>query len=95
MEKHFKQNKNFFKWLYQESNVIGHHNYEGREMLCGIMNKQGVWRAKDRKDLFMFYNNNIFQFFFYCDAILGMTKILLDAMDHYVTQLPEYYPTAK
>lgn len=91
VKKHFNRNEDFFKWLYQESNAIGHHNYEGREMLSGLMDKQGFWHAKDRKELFLFYSNKIFQFFFYCDSILGMTSILLNAMDHYLKQLPDYY----
>ena len=91
MKKSFKKQSDFFKWLYKESNVIGHHSFEGREMLCGIMDKYGCWQAKDRKESFQFYSNNIFQFFFYCNSILGLTDILLNATEHYLKQLPDYF----
>lgn len=49
----------------------------------------------DRKDAFVFWSNNIFQFFLYGDAILGNTYTFVDAIKHYLKQLPEYYPVQK
>jgi len=93
IKKFFKDNPstiNIFETLYKEGNATGHHNYEGRNMLCGLQNN-GTWHAKDRKELFIFYSNNIFQFFMYCDAILGMSYIFLKATDHYLNQLPNNF----
>jgi hypothetical protein len=81
---------NIFETLYKEGNATGHHNYEGRNMLCGVQNR-GVWEAKDRKEWFVFLSNNIFQFFLQCDVILGMSDILLTAIDHYLKNLPENF----
>jgi len=87
---------NLFEILYKEGNAIGHHNFETREMFCGIMDlKKNTWYAKDRKELFKFYANNIFQYFLYCDAILGMTNIFLKRIDYYLDRLPEYFETEK
>lgn len=81
---------NIFEALYKESNAIGHHNYEGRNVLTG--NQSGdVWKIQDRKDQFIFLSNNIFQFFFYCDAILSMSSMLTNAIDHYLNHLPDYF----
>ncbi len=81
---------NIFETLYKEANATGHHNYEGRNMLCGLENN-GIWQAKDRKELFVFYSTKIFQFFMHCNAILGMSFVFLEAIDHYLKQLPDYY----
>ena len=81
---------NIFETLYKEANATGHHNYEGRNMLCGLQNNS-TWYAKDRKELFVFYSNNIFQFFMHCDAILGMSHVFLNAIDHYLNQLPDNF----
>ena len=81
-----------FEIIYKEANALGHHNYEGRNMLCGLQNhKEGVWYAKDRKELFQFYSNNIFQFFLSCDTILFMSDVLLTGIDYYLNNLPEYF----
>ena len=81
---------NIFETLYKEANAIGHHNYEGRNLLCGVQNSD-TWRMKDRKEWFVFISNNIFQFFMHCDAILTMSDIFLNAVDHYLNQLPENF----
>lgn len=78
---------NIFEKLYKDANVTGHNNFEGREMLCGLQN-DGIWKAKDRKELFVFYSNNIFQFFMDCDIILSISSIFLDVIEHYLRQLP-------
>jgi len=82
---------NIFETLYKEANAAGHHNYEGRNLLCGVQNDD-IWGAKDRKEWFVFISNNIFQFFMHCDAILSMSHIFLGAIDHYINQLPENFP---
>ncbi len=91
MRKFFKDQPGFdiFESLYKDSNAIGHHNYEAR-MLTGIQNGD-TWKAGDRKELFVFFSNNIFQIFMYCDAALSMSKILLSAIDHYLSHLPENF----
>ena len=81
---------NIFETLYKEANATGHHNYEGRNLLCGVQNDD-TWRAKDRKEWFKFISNNIFQFFMHCDAILGMSDVFLSAIDHYLNQMPENF----
>ncbi len=81
---------NIFETLYKEANATGHHNFEGRNLLCGVQNDD-TWHAKDRKEWFVFISNNIFQFFMHCDAIFGMSDILLKATDHYLNQLPENF----
>lgn len=81
---------NIFETLYKEANATGHHNYEGRNLLCGVQNND-TWHAKDRKEWFVFISNNIFQFFMHCDAILGMSNVFLGAMDHYLSQMPENF----
>jgi len=93
MEKFFQKESQksgikIFETLYKESNATGHHNYEAR-MLCGRTN-DGLWKEKDRKDIFQFFTNNIFQFFLHCDTILWVTLIFWDAIDHYLDQLPDY-----
>lgn len=81
---------NIFETLYKEANATGHHNYEGRNVLCGVQNND-IWHAKDRKEWFVFISNNIFQFFMYCDATMEMSDIFLKAIDHYLNQLPENF----
>jgi hypothetical protein len=78
--------RGIFESIYKDSNATGHHNYEGR-MLTGIQNKD-IWKAGDRKSLFLFFSNKVFQIFLHCDVILGMTTVLLKAIDHYLDQLP-------
>lgn len=93
MEKLFKNQPStikIFKTIYKETNATGHHNWEGR-MLVGWKNGD-VWRAKDRKEAFIFLNNNIFQSFLFCDIILGTSNIFLKALDYYLEQLPENFP---
>src|SRR3989344_505010 len=82
---------NVLETLYKETNVTGHHNYEGRNLLCGVQN-DSIWKAKDRKEWFVFISNNIFQFFLHCDTAIGMSYLFLDAIDHYLNQLPDYLP---
>ena len=79
-----------FETLYKEANATGHNNYEGRNLLCGVQNGD-TWRAKDRKEWFVFISNNIFRFFMQCDAVLGMSDIILKALDHYLKQLPDNF----
>jgi hypothetical protein len=81
---------NIFETLYKEANATGHHNYEGRNLLCGVQNDD-TWHAKDRKEWFVFMSNNIFQFFMHCDAILGMSDVFLNAIDYYLNQMPENF----
>jgi len=83
---------NIFETLYKEANATGHHNYEGRNLLIGLTDKNGTWHVKDRKELFVFYTNNIFQLFLNCEAILSMSDLFLKAIDHYLEQLPDYFP---
>jgi hypothetical protein len=83
---------NILEELYKDANATGHHNYEGRNMLCGLQNN-GTWLAKDRKELFLFYSKNIFHFFMYCETILSMSKIFLSAIDFYLKELPDNFPT--
>jgi len=93
VKKIFKKNPsaiNIFESLYKDANATGHHNYEAR-MLTGIQNKD-TWKAKDRKESFVFFSNNIFQFFMHCDAVLGMSGLLLKAIDHYLSHLPLNFP---
>lgn len=82
---------NIFETIYKETNAFGHHNYEGRDMLCGLMDhKTGNWSVKDRKEIFQFYSNTIFQFFLYADAILTMSNIILNHIDNHLNSLPIY-----
>ncbi len=93
IKKFFKDepsNINIFETLYKEANATGHHNYEARNLLCGVQNND-VWCVKDRKEWFVFISNNIFQFFMHCEAILGMSQVFLETIDHYVSQLPENF----
>ena len=82
------QNINIFETIYKEANAIGHHNHESRNMLVGLM-PHDTWQPKDRKEWFVFWSNNIFQFFLHCDAILGESHMFLNAIDHYLGQMPE------
>lgn len=75
-----------FESMYKDANATGHHNYEAR-MLTGIQNKD-IWKAGDRKKLFVFFSNNIFPFFMHCDAALSMSTVLLKAIDHYLKHMP-------
>ena len=89
----FKDNPkqiNMLEWIYKEANATGHHNYEAR-MLVGLQNN-GTWKAKDRKESFVFYSNNIFQFLLNCDVILVTSSIFMDALEHYLSNLPEFLP---
>lgn len=95
MEEHFDQVGSLFNLLYKDSNAIGHHNFEGRDMLCGLQDDQGTWHAKDRKKHFQFYANNIFQFFLYGDVILSATGTLFNMMEHYLKHLPENFAKNK
>lgn len=93
IEEHFKGQPStieIFKTLYKESNATGHHNYEGRNVLIGLQ-KDDTWRVKDRKEWFVFLSSNIFQIFLHCDTILGMSSIFVEAIDHYLSNLPEYF----
>jgi len=94
MTKLFKNNEhkmNMFESLYKDANAIGHHNHESHNMLIGLRTDE-TWRIKDRKEWFVFWSNNIFQFFLYCNTILTMSWVLMDAINYYLTQLPEYFP---
>lgn len=86
----FKDNSsaiNIFEALYKEANMIGHHSYEAR-MLCGIQDKD-FWEVKDRKEQFVFFSSNIFQFFLYCYTIMSMSDVFMNAIDHYLKHLPD------
>lgn len=76
-----------FKTLYKESNATGHHNFEAR-MFSGLYNND-TWEAKDRKELFQFLTNKIFQLFLHSSATLGMTSIFLRGIDHHLEHLPD------
>jgi hypothetical protein len=63
-------------------------------MLCGLMNHEtGNWSVKDRKEIFQFYSNTIFQFFLYADTILTMSNIILNHIDNHLDSLPIYLNT--
>ncbi len=80
---------NVFEILYKEANAIGHHNYEGRNLLCGVQNGN-TWKAKDRKEWFVFISKNIFQFFLYATTILSMSDVFCNAISHYLEKMPDY-----
>ncbi len=82
---------NVFETIYKEANATGHHNYEGRNVLVGVQNGD-TWKLKDRKEWFVFLSKNIFQFFLQIDTILFMSDVLVKAINHYVDQIPDYYP---
>lgn len=82
------QTINIFETLYKESNATGHHNYEARNLLIGVQNDK-EWVIKDRKEWFIFLSSNIFQFFLFCNTSLGMSFVLIDAIEHYLDQMPE------
>jgi len=84
---------NILEYIYKEANATGHHNYEAR-MLVGLQNN-GTWKAKDRKESFVFYCNNIFQFFLHCDAILSTSSIFMNALEYYLKNLPESLPDGR
>jgi len=92
IEKLFQKDKStikIFERLYKDSNATGHHNFEAR-MLTGIQNKD-TWRAGDRKELFVFFSNTVFPFFMHCDAALGISTILLKAINHDLDHLPNNF----
>ncbi|MEX0918486.1 MAG: hypothetical protein WDZ85_00740 [Candidatus Paceibacterota bacterium] len=80
---------NVFETLYKEANATGHHNFEGRDILIGVTDKNDVWRPKDRKEWFIFMSSNIFQFFLHTSTVLSMSHIFVGMIDHYLNQLPE------
>lgn len=80
---------NVFETLYQEANATGHHNFEGRDILIGVTDKNDVWRPKDRKEWFIFMSSNIFQFFLHASTVFSMSYIFVGMIDHYLKQLPE------
>ncbi len=82
---------NIFETIYKEANAIGHHNYEGRNVLVGVQN-DNTWKMRDRKEWFVFISKNIFQFFLQADTILFMSDMLIKAINHYIDQLPDYLP---
>lgn len=93
IEKHFKDQPStikIFETVYKEANAIGHHNYEGRNVLIGVQNGD-IWKLKNRKEWFVFLSSNIFQVFLHCSTILGMSSFFVNAIDHYLNQLPEYF----
>ena len=78
---------NIFEMLYKWGNSIGHHNYEGRNILIGVMNDD-TWEVRGRKTWFVFMSE-LFQLFMHCDSTLAMSWVFLDAIDHYLNQIPE------
>lgn len=82
---------NIFETIYKEANATGHHNYEGRNVLVGVQN-DNTWKMRDRKEWFVFISKNIFQFFLQADTILFMSDMLIQAINHYIEQLPDYFP---
>ena len=84
------QQINIFETLYKEGNAIGHHNYEGRNVLIGVMN-DNIWEVRDRKIWFVFMAK-LFQLFMHCDSTLTMSWVFLDALDYYLKQMPEKLP---
>lgn len=94
MDKFFKddpQKIKIFETLYKEANATGHHNYEGRNISVGVMLDK-TWEIRDRKTWFVFLTNNIFQCFLHASAVFSMSFVFLDALDHYLTQMPENLP---
>lgn len=94
MDKFFKDNPQtikIFETLYKEANATGHHNYEGRNVSVGVM-PDNVWEMRDRKIWFVFLTNNIFQCFLHTSTIFSMSFVFLDALDHYLNQLPDNLP---
>jgi hypothetical protein len=92
LDKHFAGEPStleMFRTLYKEANATGHHNYEGRNVLVGVQ-KGDTWQTKDRKEWFVFLSSNIFQFFLYAGTIMGMSSFFVNAIDHYLNQLPDY-----
>jgi len=92
IERHFKDQPatiKIFRTIYKEANATGHHNYEGRNVLMGVQ-EGDCWMPKDRKEWFIFLSSNIFQFFFHCSTILGMSCIFVKAIDYYLDRLPDY-----
>lgn len=90
-----KEYPNLFQILYQDSNATGHHNFEGRDMLIGLPDKQNVWRPKDRKEWFIFLSSNIFPFFMYTRMIFSMTSIFIGEIDYHLENMPDTLPRTK
>jgi hypothetical protein len=86
--KHDQKSINMMERLYKEANATGHNNYEGR-MLTGVQHGD-TWTPRDRKEWFVFYSSNIFQFFLHCDLALGVSSTFLKAIDHYFDEIPDY-----
>lgn len=96
IKKFFKENSqtsNTFEELYKEANATGHHNFEAR-MLCGLENK-GIWKERDRREQFIFFDTKIFSFSLNCVVILFMTNVFMKAIDHYLDQMPDTLPSSK
>ncbi len=93
IEKHFKDEPStikIFKTIYKEANAFGHHNFEGRNALVGVQ-KGDTWKPKDRKEWFIFMTSNIFQVFLYAGTILSMSSFFVNAIDHYLAELPDNF----
>jgi hypothetical protein len=78
-----------FERLYKESNAVGHHNHEAT-MFCGLQSG-GVWNAKDRREIFLFLVNNIFQLFLFVSTVLFMSVTFLKAIQHHQEQRSNYF----
>jgi len=93
IEKHFKDQPStikIFETVYKEGNAIGHHNYEARNVMIGVLGKK-AWKPKDRKEWFIFLSSHIFQLFLHAGTILGMSVFFVNAIDHYLENLPERF----
>jgi hypothetical protein len=83
---------NVFETIYKEANASGHHNFEGRDMLVGVTDKNHIWHPKDRKEWFVFMSSNIFPFFIHSGVIFSMSNIFISEIDHYLENIPETFP---
>jgi hypothetical protein len=87
-----KDELNVFEILYKEANASGHHNFEGRDMLVGVTDKNNVWHPKNRKEWFVFISSNIFQFFLHTGVVFSMSTVFVNHIDHYLENMPESLP---
>lgn len=83
---------NVFETIYRESNAVGHHNFEGRDILAGTTDENDIWRPEPRKEWFIFISSNIFPFFLHTSALFGMSNIFVRTIDHYLENMPESLP---
>jgi hypothetical protein len=85
---------NIFEILYKEANASGHHNFEGRDILVGKMDKNHVWRPEDRKRWFVFISSNIFPFFLHTGVVFNMSSIFVHHIDYHLEKMPDLLPNS-